>query len=220
MKISVHWFLFSVCIVGIASAIVLIFLLIPNQTTRSLHAAAASPTIVQAPQYVADTTSIKSLHEVAPLAQSRPGIPVRLKIPKLKIDAALESVGRTRQKAMDVPKDLANGAWFNLGPRPGEIGSAVIDGHFGWQDDKQAVFDKLHKLRIGDKIDVVDENAATTTFVVRELRTYAHNQNASNVFESSDGMAHLNLITCQGAWNEEKHSYPYRLVVFAEKVVE
>jgi LPXTG-site transpeptidase (sortase) family protein len=149
-----------------------------------------------------------------------PGIPIRLRIPVLKIDAELESIGRTKRGAMDVPKDLAHGGWFNLGPRPGEVGSAVVDGHSGWQADKQAVFDKLHKLRIGDRVDVVDENNATTTFVVRELRTYAHNQNASNVFESSDGMAHLNLITCQGVWNEEKHSYPDRLVVFADKVVE
>jgi len=32
---------------------------------------------------------------------------------------------------MDLPKERANVAWFNLGPRPGENDSAVIAGHYG-----------------------------------------------------------------------------------------
>jgi len=60
------------------------------------------------------------------------GIPARLKIPKIKVDIALEQVGLTSQGAVDVPKGHSNGAWFNLGPRPGNIGSAVIVGHYGY----------------------------------------------------------------------------------------
>jgi sortase (surface protein transpeptidase) len=30
-----------------------------------------------------------------------------------------------------VPVDQRNVAWFNLGPLPGENGSAVISGHYG-----------------------------------------------------------------------------------------
>jgi len=49
---------------------------------------------------------------------------------------------------MDVPKGLNNIGWFNLGPRPGENGNAVIDGHYGvWKNGKGAVFNNLHKLR-------------------------------------------------------------------------
>lgn len=118
---------------------------------------------------------------------------------------------------MDVPKGPNDVAWFNLGPRPGEIGSAVISGHYGWKNNIPAVFDNLHKLRKGDKVYVEDKNGATITFVVRELRTYDQNEDASDVFGSSDGKAHLNLVTCTGTWNKAQKSYSKRLVVFTDK---
>jgi LPXTG-site transpeptidase (sortase) family protein len=152
-------------------------------------------------------------------AGSLNGLPVRLKIPKIKIDAAVESVGLTPQGAMGVPKNPTDAAWFNLGPLPGEAGSSVIDGHIGLWNGNQpiAVFDFLHKLHPGDKIYVVDDKGVTTTFVVSDLRTYAQNADDSNVFSSSDGKAHLNLITCDGTWNKTLNSYPDRLVVFTNQ---
>ncbi|MBA2279437.1 class F sortase, partial [Candidatus Saccharibacteria bacterium] len=106
------------------------------------------------------------------------------------------------------------------GPRPGGIGSAVIDGHFGWKDNKPAVFDKLHTLVKGDAIYVEDENKVTHTFIVIELRSFQPEDDATTVFQSNDNTAHLNLITCQGIWNQDKDSYSTRLVVFAESLME
>ena len=57
---------------------------------------------------------------------------------------------------MDVPKQPDDVAWFDLGFRPGQKGSAVIDGHSGWKDNRPAVFDNLSKLKNGDKIYVED----------------------------------------------------------------
>ena len=148
------------------------------------------------------------------------GLLVRLIIPKINVDAAIEYVGLTSQGAMGVPAGPTDVAWFDLGPRPGENGSAVIAGHEGWKDNIQAVFDNLYKLQIGDKIYVEDENGSTTTFVVREMQTYGENQDFSDVFRSSDGKAHLNLITCAGAWNKAQKSYSNRLVVFTDKETE
>jgi len=218
VKISVRGFLFTVSIIGIAASVALIFLLIPGQSVGNLSVKAAAPTIVQAPQYVANIKLAQSSEQIVSQAQRIQGIPIRLKIPRLKIDALIEPVGLTPEGAMGVSKYIANAAWFNLGPRPGEIGSAVIDGHYGWKDDVPAVFDKLHKIRIGDKIYIDDESGVTTTFAVREKKTLQPDDDASSVFSSSDGQAHLNLITCQGAWNETSHSYPDRLVVFSDQV--
>jgi LPXTG-site transpeptidase (sortase) family protein len=118
---------------------------------------------------------------------------------------------------MDVPKGPNEVAWFDLGPRPGENGSAVIAGHYGWKNNVPAVFDDLHKLRKGDKIYFEDEKGAITTFVVREIRTYTKDEAAPDVFGSSDGKAHLNLVTCTGAWNEAEETRSERLVVFTDK---
>ncbi|MFA5840707.1 MAG: class F sortase [Candidatus Paceibacterota bacterium] len=141
----------------------------------------------------------------------------RLKIPKINVDATVENLGLTFDGAMEVPKGPANAAWYSLGTPPGDIGSSVIDGHSGWKNGIPAVFDNLYKLKKGDKIYVQDKKGIVTTFVVRESRKYNPNADATGVFTSSDGKAHLNLITCTGLWNKIWKSHSERLVVFADK---
>ncbi len=145
------------------------------------------------------------------------GIPVRLTIPKISVDAAIEPVGLTGEGAMSVPKGPDDTAWFSQGTRPGEIGSAVIDGHSGWKDGIPAVFDNLNRLRIGDTILVMDGRGVTFTFVVRKVKTYDPKADASDVFSSNDGKVHLNLITCEGTWDPISRTSSERLIVFADK---
>ena len=150
-------------------------------------------------------------------AQASVGLPARLEIPKIKVDATLDYVGVTLNGELGVSAGPTNAAWYDQGPRPGQTGNAVIDGHFGYKNHIPAVFDNLHTLQKGDKLYVKDIKGLTTTFVVRELRTYGPDDYAAAVFRSNDGKAHLNLITCQGDWNQAQKSYSTRLVVFADK---
>lgn len=147
-------------------------------------------------------------------------LPVRLKIPKIKVDAPFEYVGLTSDGAMDVPKGPASVAWFNLGPRPGDIGSSVVAGHSGYKDNRPAVFDNLYKLRKGDKIYVEDEKGSTLAFMVSKVQLYNPKADAGNVFSLNDDLAHLNLITCTGIWNKIDKTHASRLVVFTDMVVE
>ncbi len=149
--------------------------------------------------------------------QKRPGLPIRLKIPGISVDAAIEYVGLTSGGAMDVPKGAGNAAWLDIWPRPGENGSAIIAGHYGTKNGKGSVFDNLYKLRKGDKIYIEDEKGANIVFTVRESRRYDPNADARDVFGSNDGKPHLNLITCEGIWDKTVKSYSKRLVVFADK---
>lgn len=148
------------------------------------------------------------------------GTPVRLKIPKIGVNAILEHVSLTPEGDLESPKEPSNAAWYSLGPRPGDSGNAVIDGHFGYKNHIPAVFDELHTLQPGDKIYVEDEKGITVAFAVRELRTYSPAQSTTDVFNPKDGRAYLNLITCKGAWNKIQESYSARLVVFTDKVTE
>lgn len=145
------------------------------------------------------------------------GFPVRLKIPRIKVDAAIDNVGLTPEGELGSPTNPDNAGWYDQGPRPGEEGSSVIDGHFGYKDNVPAIFDNLHTLQEGDMLFVEDERGTTLTFVVRKLQIYKQNDNYSDVLASIDGKAHLNLITCAGDWNKELKSYSTRLVVFADK---
>jgi LPXTG-site transpeptidase (sortase) family protein len=152
--------------------------------------------------------------------QASPGIPIHLRIPKISVDAKIDSAGITSDGAVSASKGPADVAWFDLGPRPGDNGSAVIVGHYGkWKNGEGSVFDDLSKLIPGDKVYVEDEKGTTVSFVVRELRTYDRNENVPEVFSSDDGKAHLNLITCKGVWIEVERTYSNRLIVFADKEI-
>ena len=158
--------------------------------------------------------SAASLYE-----EQRPriGLPERLVIPSIKVNAAIESLGLTATGAVAAPVGPADVAWFNQGPVPDRKGSAVIVGHFGWKDGTEAVFDNLHELHAGDMVYVEDGRGNQSAFIVTGTRTYGSEANASDVFISHNGR-HLNLITCGGIWNASKKNYDQRLVVFTDLV--
>ncbi len=148
------------------------------------------------------------------------GLPVRLKIPTIGVDSAIEDALITPDGRMDVPAGSENVAWFALGPHPGQEGSAVIGGHFGINKGVPFVFYDLDKLKAGDIVYVVNDKGETLAFVVRTISLFDRNADATTVFTSNDGLAHLNLITCEGVWNQVNGTYPQRRVVFTDAVPE
>lgn len=143
-------------------------------------------------------------------------LPVHLLIPRIRVDTNIEPVGVTSEGVMDTPSNSAIVGWFKLGSLPGEKGSAVISGHVDGEDGGAGVFAKLHKLKKGDKVYAKNSAGVTEVFEVKESRIYNPGY-ADEVFRTSDG-AHLNLITCDGVWDDFKKSYSKRLVVFTDKV--
>ena len=171
---------------------------------------------------VADATSVsEKVNEKTPInlpinSQSKRELPVLIKIPSINVNAKIESVGLTPTGAMDAPVGPKEVGWFSPGILPGDKGSSVMDGHSGWKNNIPAVFDDLYKVKIGDKIYIEDKNGSSITFIVREIKKYDPNADASDIFSSNDGKAHLNLITCAGFWNTILKSHSERLVVFAD----
>ena len=107
-------------------------------------------------------------------------------------------------------------AWYKFGPKPGEKGSAVIAGHYGWKDGKGSIFNNIHTLDPGDEITIYDEKNHLISFIVSKTQKYALSDDTTKVFKSDDGRAHLNLITCDGQWDPSRHTYADRLVVFSD----
>jgi LPXTG-site transpeptidase (sortase) family protein len=105
-------------------------------------------------------------------------LPVRLQIPSIKIDAAIQYVGLTGSGSMEVPQGRADVAWYKFGPRPGDLGSAVIAGHRGRPHAPRTVFDNLSKLHKGDLVYVRESDGRVISFVVRETRIYGANERA------------------------------------------
>jgi len=146
------------------------------------------------------------------------GLPVRLIIASIGVNAAIEPVGLGSDGAMGTPKIPRNTAWYMPGPKPGETGSAVIDGHVNWWNGAASAFAKLSKIKPGDMITVQNDLGNSTTFKVSHIERYDVAADPTDVFISNDGQAHLNLITCIGVWNKLAKQYSQRLVVFSDKI--
>jgi sortase A len=201
-RVSSSWSISIVCLAVIVSASTLVLSIFSVSRPTSLYAV-----VIPAVGFIQNASS----------SEENIGIPIRLTIPDIHVDASVEDLGLTPLDAMAVPEGPIDVAWYDLGPRPGDLGSAVIAGHEGWKDGIAAVFDNLSKLSVGDEIYVKDNTGTTTAFIVRKVEIYGKNDSASTVFDSNDGTAHLNLITCEGVWNAATQSYSGRLVVFADK---
>lgn len=147
------------------------------------------------------------------------GLPVRLKIPIIGVDSVIEDALITKDGRMDVPVGSVDVAWFALGPQPGALGSAVIGGHFGIRNGVKFVFYDLDKLKEGNKVFIEDDMGKVLEFVVRAVELFDRNGDATTVFSSDDGIAHLNLITCEGVWNQVNGGYPKRRVVFTDALL-
>ena len=196
--------IFYIGVIGILFSILFIYRLSRDGSAEKLEA------II----FDKHTSFVKTNSFVKNISKSS-GYPVSIRIPQIGVDSSIEYAGLTNDGKVEAPSGPKNAAWYGLGPRPGEIGSAVIVGHHGWSSIS-AVFDNLNKLKRGDKIYVKDREGKESIFIMRDSKTYNYKDNSSSVFNSNDGEAHLNLITCDELWNSTLNDYPNRLVVFSD----
>jgi LPXTG-site transpeptidase (sortase) family protein len=145
-------------------------------------------------------------------------VPQRIIIPRLGIGADAEHVGRTAGGNMAVPVEFENVGWFREGYIPGETGNAVIAGHVDDARGNRAVFGRLSDVELGDSVLVEGEEGMLEFRVVRKEIFPYDTEDTSEIFGESDKPM-LNLITCDGTWDQSRRTYTERLVVFAELVL-
>lgn len=142
-----------------------------------------------------------------------PDTPVRLRIPSINLDDPIVPVGLTADNAMSVPNGTTNNVgWYEYGPVPGEMGSAVLDAHVF------AAFAKLKYVPVGADIYVLMKSGKTLHFVVRESTVYPLASLQSSTLFGRGGSEWLNLITCAGSLTPDHSTYDHRLIDFAELV--
>jgi LPXTG-site transpeptidase (sortase) family protein len=141
---------------------------------------------------------------------------MRLLIPRIGVDARIESRGLDAGRNMETPKDFRDVAWYNLGPLPGAPGNALMNGHVSWWTGS-AVFTRLGELRTGDRVIVVRGDGTRVSFKVTARRVVAANARVASLFAPSP-TASLTLITCTGPWDPRILSDTHRLLVSAALV--
>lgn len=161
----------------------------------------------------APTTSTPLIEQArVPTGES---LPKRLIIPALGVDAPIEHLGQNAEGEMDSPDDWGTLSWYKPGYKPGDVGNAVIAGHYDNNFGLPAVFFRLKKLKAGDEIIVIENDGSQLTFAVTHVETYDVRAGSHEVFGTST-VPRLNLITCNGWWSETAHNYSKRLIVFSE----
>ncbi|MGJ9422413.1 class F sortase [Aeromicrobium sp. CF3.5] len=127
------------------------------------------------------------------------GVPDRLEIASLRIDAPVASVGTLPNNAQEVPTALDETGWWRDGSQPGAQGNAVIVGHTASDDD--GVFDRLVDIGEGDEI-IVSGTKGSRAFDVVQTDVIPVDDFASvaaDVYKTT-GPSGLVLMTC-GDWN-------------------
>ena len=144
----------------------------------------------------------------------RPGVPVRLRIPAIGVDAPVVPVGSKPDGELEAPNEGHQVGWYRLGARPGEAGNAILDGHVDWQRSL-AVFWHLGRLNPGDEILVSTEDGLVLPFRVEWKELYpVEGAPLDRIFGPTAGPA-LTVITCGGAFDRSVRSYTHRWVVRA-----
>lgn len=139
--------------------------------------------------------------------------PVRIVAPSIKLDSPIQEVGVDKTGAIDVPSgNTKNVGWYKYSTVPGNVGSAVLDAHIF------AAFSNLKYLKENADIYVVMKSGQLFHFQVAKSIKYPLKNLSSSVLFTTDGVEHLNLITCAGALTKDGSTYDHRLIVYTNLV--
>ena len=150
---------------------------------------------------------------VAPTPEPRGQAPVGLRIPGIGVDAGVQWVGVDENGDMMVPSNYDDVAWYEPGPRPGERGNAVINGHFD-STTGPAVFWDLGQLQPGDEVIVRTHGDQELRFIVTAIESYKTEEAPLTRIFGPTSERNLNLITCDGTFLQDIRQYDRRLVVY------
>lgn len=140
------------------------------------------------------------------------GRPTRLSIPAIDVSERLHGVGLKPDGAMETP-DFGDAGWYDLGPRPGAPGPAVLVAHVhGPAGDD--VFARLHELEPGDRV-TVERAGGRSTFVVESVEQADKDALPYERIWNGTDQPVLRLITCGGKPDPITRMYPDNTIVYA-----
>jgi hypothetical protein len=154
--------------------------------------------------------------DAAPVPAAEVAPPVRLAVPALGVDVAVDAVGVTADGQMALPGDVDRAGWYRFGPVPGAPGSAVVAGHV---DDVEQGLGELAPLREaapGDEVVVTDAAGVSTRWVVVGRELVDKQALPVDALFRRDGPPRLTLVTCGGPFLPEVGGYRDNVVVVAE----
>lgn len=140
------------------------------------------------------------------------GVPTRVEIPAIEVDEALSGVGLNPDGSMQTP-DFGDAGWYDLGPRPGASGPAVVLAHVDSKGGPD-VFYRLRDLKAGDRV-TVHRTDGSSTFVVDSLEQVKKEALPYERIWADTDEPVLRLITCGGSFDHSTGNYRDNIIVYA-----
>ena len=152
----------------------------------------------------------------APGKQETEPAPVRLAVPALGVDSAVDPVGVEPDGRMTIPAEVDRVGWYRFGPAPGDDGSAVIAGHVDDREQGLGAMAPLRDAAVGDTVVVTDAAGTSARWRVVSRELIQKQALPLDRLFAREGPARLTLITCGGPFLAEFGSYRDNVVVVAE----
>jgi LPXTG-site transpeptidase (sortase) family protein len=144
--------------------------------------------------------------------------PVRVVVAGRHIDGPLlpEGLGVTKKGGFDNPpvEKPQLGSWYNLGPRPGAPGPAVILGHING-NGKLGLFRYLDTVKSGDRVTVYREDGSKLTFKVYKTQQVVKTEFPTSAVFGETGASELRLISCGGDYDKDNRRYLSNVIAYA-----
>ena len=143
--------------------------------------------------------------------------PISISYESIGVDQApVDPVGVLEDGEMEIPGARRVG-WYEYGPAPGEIGSAVLAAHIAF-DGEQGVFRFLNDSAVGDRFTVAFDDGSQQTFEVFERAQYGKRALPFERVFTREGRAVVTLISCGGTFQPALGSYEDNIVAYASAV--
>jgi len=147
-----------------------------------------------------------------------PGWPKVLVYARFKIKAPIEPLSFAKKSDYEAPYRWGDVAWYDRGPRPGDLGRAVIYGHLD-SYCCPAIFYQLKNAHTGDIIQVTYRNGKTLSFKVQWRDSYLNSKLPLNFIYGRARERGLVLMTCGGIFHRDGTGYDHKEVVYARVIL-
>lgn len=144
-------------------------------------------------------------------------LPKRVEIPDINAESSLIETGINADDTIETPpvESPKQASWYNLSPRPGEVGPAIILGHVDGNGEL-GVFYRLHELKVGSTVKIQTHDGSWLSFEVYEVANFPKKQFPTDRVYGNTTEPELRLITCGGAFgNAQPGHYDDNVIGFA-----
>jgi sortase (surface protein transpeptidase) len=182
--------------------------------TNAFGARAIIPRASQVAIWTVPAPSSGPLANTAKSAPTKKVVPpTNVRIPTIKVNTSITPLALDATGALEAPTSFTQVGWYAQGTAPGDIGPAVLAGHYD-NAVRGTVFYRLRLLKAGDLVQV-RRGGTWLDFTVVYSGEYSKQEFPTETVYGPTPDPELRLITCGGTFNGRVGSYDHNFVVFA-----